>query len=167
MFENFGEFDSVEELNRAAETQKKEGDEEALMILAEENGIDREDAEDFIDDCTEELATPLMAALGKLKVEIEDLKLNAVLLDWVQELQAECTENEEMARAVRKKGKGLDGYIALLAETGFKNKAVVDKRIVNKCGHDIQRIVGNHEFYIGIPDKATRKKLMQQYYMGK
>lgn len=167
MFEKFGEFDSVEELNRAAAGQKAEGDEEALLILAEENGIDREDAEDYMDDCTDELATPLMAALGKLKVEIEDLKLNAVLLDWVQELQAECTESEEMARAVRKKGKGLDGYIALLAETGFKNKAVVDKRIVAKCGKQIKDIVGNHEFYIGIPDKFTRKKLMQQYYLGK
>ena len=167
MFDKFGEFDSVEELNRAAEAQKREGDEEALVILAQENGIDKEDAEDYMDGCTEELATPIMAAMGKLKVEIEDLKLNAVLLDWVQELQEECTKSEEMARAVRKKGKGLDGYIALLAETGFKNKAVVDKRIVKKCGSDIQRIVGNHEFFIGIPDKFTRKKLMQHYYLGK
>lgn len=167
MWDKFGEFDSVEELNRAAAGQKEQGDEEALIALAIENGIDKEDAEDYMDDCTDELATPLMAALGKLKVEAENLKLNAVLLDWVQELQAECTESEEMARTVRMKGKSLDGYIALLADYGFKNRAVVDKRIVAKCSKEIKNIVGNHEFAIGIPDKFTRKKLMQQYYLGK
>lgn len=167
MFDKFGEFDSVEELNRAAAGQKAEGDEEALLILAEENGIDKEDAEDYMDGCTDELATPLMAAMGKLKIEIEDLKLNAVLLDWVHELQAECTESEELARAVRRKGKSLDGYIAILADYGFKNRAVVDKRIVEKCSNEIRNIVGNHEFAIGIPDKFTRKKLMRQYYLGK
>lgn len=167
MFDKFGEFDSVEELNRAAASQKAEGDEDALYILAKENGIDSEDVEDYMDDCTEELATALMAALGKLKVEVEDLKLNTVLLDWVQEIQAICTESEEMARAVRQKGKGLDGYIALLADYGFKNRCVVDKRIVAKCGKDLKSIVGNHEFAIGIPDKLTRKRLMQQYYLGR
>ena len=167
MFDKFGEFDSVEELNRAAAAQKAEGDEEALVALAVENGIDREDAEDYIDGCTDTLATPLMAAMGKLRVEIDDLKLNMVLLDWVMELQAECIESEELARAVRKKGKGLDGFIALLADTGFKNKAVVSKRIVEKCSGELKRIVGSHEFYIGIPDKLTRKKLMYKYYLGR
>ena len=42
MFDKFGEFDSCEELNRAAAAQFKEGDDEALIALAEENGIDRE-----------------------------------------------------------------------------------------------------------------------------
>ena len=167
MFDKFGEFDSVEELNRAAAAQKEEGDEEALVALAEENGIDREDAEDYMDGCTDTLATPLMAAMGKLKVEIEDLKLSMVLLDWVMELQAECTESEELARAVRRKDKGLDGLIALLADAGFKNKTVVNKRIVEKCGSELKRIVGSHEFYIGIPDKAARRKIMREYYLGK
>lgn len=167
LFEKFGEFDSVEELNKAAATLKAEGNEDGLFILAEENGIDKEDAESYIDDCFDELATPLMATIGKLKVEVEDLKLSAVLLDWVQELTVECTESEEMARAVRKKGKSLDRFIALLADYGFKNRAVVDKRIVDKCSKEIKNIVGNHEFSIGIPDKLTRKKLMQQYYLGK
>ena len=45
MWDKFGEFDSAEELNRAAAAQKAEGDREALIMLAEENGIDRDDAE--------------------------------------------------------------------------------------------------------------------------
>ena len=46
MFDKFGEFDSVEELNKAAAGLKTEGDEESLIALAEENGLTREDAED-------------------------------------------------------------------------------------------------------------------------
>lgn len=167
MYENFGEVNSVEELNEIAAGKKAAGDEDALVQLALENGIDREDAEDYMDDCTDVFATPLMAAVGKIKVEVKDLKVEGVLLDWVHELEEECTESEDMVRAVRKKGKSLDGYIALLADNGFKNKVVVDKKIVKKCCKDIQKITGDHDFYIGIPDKATRKNLMKQYYLGK
>lgn len=166
MFEKFGEFDSVEELNRAAAAQKAEGDEAALVALAVENGIDKEDAEDYMDDCTEELATPLMAAVGKLNIEKEDLKLKGVLLDWVNELISMCTESEEFCRAVRNKGKDLAGYIAKTAESGYKNRAVVDKRIVAKAP-TIKGIVGNHEFSIGIPDKKTRRELAEEYYLGR
>lgn len=35
MFEKFGEFDSAEELNRAALAQRNEGDAEAVRALAE------------------------------------------------------------------------------------------------------------------------------------
>ena len=48
LFEKFGEFGSAEELNRAAEGLKEEGDTQGLRLLAEENGIDLEDAADFI-----------------------------------------------------------------------------------------------------------------------
>lgn len=166
MFEKFGEFDSVEELNRAAASQKEEGDEEALVLLAEENGIDKEDAEDYLDDYTNKLTTPLMAALGKLKVEIESYKISGVLLDWAQEIEAECIESEEMARAVRRKGKDLGEYIARLTDKGFKNKTVVDKEIIKKCGEDLRRMAGTRDLYIGIPDKSERMNMMNEYYLG-
>ena len=84
MFEKFGEFDSVEELNRAAEAQRAEGDEKALVLLAEENGLDKEDAEDFMDGCIPVLATPLMAATGKIRVESESLGLKGVLTGGIR-----------------------------------------------------------------------------------
>ena len=118
-----------------------------------------------MDGCTDELATPLMAAVGKLKVESEDLKLKGVLQDWVDELRIMCTEDEDFAEAVRRKGKDLAGYIAKTAETGYENRAVVDKRIVEKAGK-IKSIIGNHEFSIGIPDKKTRRELAKAYYLG-
>lgn len=47
MFNTFGEFDSYEEINRAAAAQLKEGDTDAVFAIARENGIEQEDAEDF------------------------------------------------------------------------------------------------------------------------
>ena len=47
MFDKFGEFDSAEEINRAAKAQLKEGDKEAIEGIAMENGLDQEDVEDF------------------------------------------------------------------------------------------------------------------------
>ena len=38
MYDKFGEFDSAEELNRAAAAQLREGDTEAIYIIAKENG---------------------------------------------------------------------------------------------------------------------------------
>lgn len=166
MFDRFGEFDSCEELNRAAAAQREEGDTEALMLLAEENGIDKEDAQDYADGAVEELTTPLLAALGKLEVESRELKLGGVLIDWTDELKAMCTESPEFASAVRKKGKELAGYIALTADSGYEHRAVVDKRIVNKT-IKVKNVIGSHEFSIGIPNKKMRRELAEQYYFGK
>ena len=69
MFDKFGEFDSYEEINRAAKAQLEEGDLEAIKTIAEENGLDPEDAEDFCTGAIEELTTPRLAAIGKLELE--------------------------------------------------------------------------------------------------
>lgn len=164
MYEKFGEFDSFEELNRAAAAQKAEGDEEALFALAQENGLDKEDVEDYLDGTVEELATVSMAAIGKLKLEKEDLKLGGVLSDWVDDLIEMCMESQELAAAVRKKGKDLAGYIAATADSGWKNRVIVDKRIVNKT-EEVKKIIGTHEFTIGIPDRKTRRELARAYYL--
>lgn len=166
MFEKFGEFNSAEELNRAAKAQKDEGDIEALKNLAKENGIDEEDALDYADGVIEELTTAKLAALGKITVEEKALKLDNVLLDWTGELRAEVSENEGLAIDVRKKGKALKGYIAALASDGYKHRSTVSKEIVKECSKEIQNVVGNHEFAIGIPTKKRRKELMYQYYGG-
>ena len=81
LFERFGEFDSVEELNMTAEGLKEEGDLESLKVLAEENGLDVADAEDYADGIVTELANSLLAALGKLKVEYKELKPCEIMED--------------------------------------------------------------------------------------
>lgn len=165
MFEKFGEFDSAEELNRAAAAQKAEGDKEALMALAKENGIDREDAEDYWEGHVDSLCTVRSAALAKLELEQEDLKLSGVLKDWVAEIADLAIDDDALAAGIRRKGKSLAEYIALTAEEGYKNHCNVDKRIVNYT-KEIKQITGGHEFAIGIPDRRTRKKLITGYYGG-
>ena len=40
MFEKYGEFDSAEEINEAVKAQLEEGDTDAILEIAMENGID-------------------------------------------------------------------------------------------------------------------------------
>lgn len=49
MFDKFGPL-TYEELNKTAEGLKMEGDIESLILLAEENGLEKEDAEDYADE---------------------------------------------------------------------------------------------------------------------
>ena len=49
MFDRFGEFGSAAEINETAVNLRKEGDTDSLKVLAEENGIDQDILEAFID----------------------------------------------------------------------------------------------------------------------
>lgn len=77
-----------------------------------------------------------------------------------------ATEVPGMSCAIRKKGKDLAGYIAVTADSGYEHRAVVDRRIVEKT-KQVRKIIGSHEFSIGIPDKKTRRELAKKYYIGK
>lgn len=159
MFEKFGEFDSADELNRAAAAQRKEGDEQAIRALAEENGIDREDAEDFIEGSVAAFTTPLMAAYGKLEKEKEELKPYEIMEDWLQYIQIRCAEAPDMAAAVRRKGKTLKGCIAALLSWSMKNQRDVDK--------DVLKTVGiSYKVTLGIPGMGRAKQIITNYYMG-
>lgn len=165
MYEKYGEFDSCIEMNNKAAELKEAGDIEEIKVLAEENGLDPADVNDYIDGAIAELTTPVLAAIGKTEVEVREYKVKGILKDWITELEAELVENPDLARAVRRKGKSIAGYIAKTADYGFEHKAVVDKRIVAKCP-TIKSVIGNHEFSIGIPDKRQRRQLMREYYLG-
>lgn len=159
MFEKFGEFDSIEELNRAAAAQKEEGDLGALKILAAENGIDKEDAVDYMDGVIESLATPAIAAMGKLSVEAEDLKLGGILSDWKDYIGQLCMEDEELCHAVRRKGRSLCKCIGCIMKNAFETKQRIDDRIVKEAGL-------RAPMYIGIPGRAEVRKIVRNYYMG-
>jgi len=159
MFEKFGEFDSCEELNRAAAAQLKEGDTEALIALALENGIEKEDAQDYIDGLTDILATPLMAAYGKLDVETRELMPYEIMEDWMQYIRLRCAENPDMAAAIRKKGKSLKGCIAALLTWSLKNAKEVDKDILKAAGI-------SYRVTLGIPGMKSAKQIITEYYLG-
>lgn len=112
MYEKFGEFDSVEELNEAAEGLKKEGDIESLKELAKENGIDEFDTEDYINGDTDALATAITAAVGKLEKELESMKqdqVKAMCAFYANFAKTIIAENEEVARGIMKKGIRISG----------------------------------------------------------
>ena len=161
MFEKFGEFDSAEELNLAAEGQKEEGDEDALKELAVENGLDPEDAEDYLDGVTDQLATPLMAAIGKLSVESKGVKCAEIMEDWLDYIKAQCMDSEEMARAVRRKSKSLEGCIAALLKWSFAHQTPIDGKIMKAAGVSAGRCA------LGIPGMGTAKKIIKDYYLGR
>ena len=139
MYEKFGEFNSVEELNMAAEGLLKEKDIKSLMELAKENGIDKEDAEDYIDGCTPELATVTMAAFGKLKIEEEEeitgqqnQMERAALTVIITMLKGMCTD-EAMAAAVMHKGKRVSEIFKEMKSEASSHKS---GNVAMACGTD-------------------------------
>ena len=161
MFDRFGEFDSAEEINETAVNLRREGDTESIKILAKENGIDEDVAEVFIEGTLLYLCDNMTAAIGKLEVEEKDLKAKEIMADWTDYIKARCFEDENMAKAVRRKDKSLKGCIGALLTWSFKNQIPVDKDIMKAAGVTAGRCT------IGIPGIGTAKKIITEYYLGK
>ncbi len=159
MFEIFGEMDSAEEINKTAEGLKKEGDTDSLIKLAEENGIDAEFAWKYHLGETEGLCDDATAAIGKIEAEAAVLKPVEIIADWTEYIKTQCIDNEEIARAVRRKGKSLKGCIGYLLAWSFKAKYKVDKDIVRAAG------LGAAQVEMGIPGMGRAKKLIKEYYL--
>lgn len=107
----------------------------------------------------------LEQAIDKLENEKKEYKITGILADWVDEVVNEFESIPELIDAVLDKNKTAAGLIAATADYGFEHKATVDKRIVAMCPN-IKKIIGNHEFSIGIPSRPQRKKLIRKYYLG-
>lgn len=166
MFEKFGEFDSAEEMNKKAEELKKAGDTEKIYDLARENGIDKEDAEDFISGFQEKFVSPLMAAAGKIKVESNNLEIAGVLEDWSNVVLRLCAENVQIARKARKKSRSLAGCMAELITFSFENKIEVSDEIVKitKIEHNGKKEPLRGPLYMGVPNNAEVKRIAEKYY---
>lgn len=160
MEHKFGIFNTVEELNMAAAAQKQEGDIEALYALAAENGIDKADVDDYLDDAADELATPLMAALGKLGLEAEELGLESQLADWKDYIAAMCADSEEMSRAVFQPDKDLAHALAEAIKYASVNRVYVPDRITKLAGLP-------HRIPIGMTGRDELRRIAEKYYLGK
>ena len=159
MFDRFGEFDSAKEINELAINLRKEGDQESLNLLAEENGIDLEIAAAFQDGDIDFLCDVMAAAIGKIEVEAAELKPVEIMKDRVEYIKSRCLEDEALAVAIRKKGKSLKGAIAALLTWSFKHAQPVDGDILKAAGVNAGRCT------LGIPGMGTAKKLITEYYM--
>ena len=160
MFEQFGEMSSSKEINELASNLLKENDIDSLKAMAQENGIATEFVQFFINGEIEELCDPLTAAVSKLDLECKELKVKEILADWVNYIKVQAEENEEMAKAVRKKGKTLKGCIAELLKWSFKNQIPVSQEIIKAAGVNAGKVT------LGIPGMGQAKKIIKQYYLG-
>lgn len=158
MFDKFGKLD-YEELNRCAAAQLKEGDEDAILSLAKENGIEEDDALDYIDGVADEFVTPLMAAVGRLKIEKEALELKEVLGDWADMISSMAADNKELAIGICKKDKSLAQCLGQIMKSAYENKGKIHDDIVKAAGL-------KPPMYIGIPSNAAVKKNIESYYGG-
>ena len=160
MFEKFGELNSFGEINELAENLFNEGDTESLKAMAKENGIQNEFVQMYLQGDIPVLCDPLTAAMGKIDVEVAELKPQEIMEDWVEYLRGQCMENEILAYQVRKKGKSLKGCIAALLKWSFSNQQKIDKDILKAAGVSDGRVT------LGIPGMARAKKIITDYYMG-
>ena len=166
MFDKFGEMD-YEELMRTAAAEKQEGDLEALIILAEENGLEKEDAEDYMDDLADELASPFMAAVAKLEGEAKELGIRGHQLDNKDTILAMLEGNDELCLAVRKKNKKLVECLAEILSYSSENAVKVPDEIVNIAEF---RMNGKKEkmrgpIYEGGETKADVRRIAKKYYL--
>ena len=137
MFDKFGEFDSVEEINKAAAGFKTEGDIKSLYELAEENGIDKEDVQDYIDG-DGEFATAALAASGRIDIEEKSLtgdtgKKMAMEVIFLM-LRGMCAMPELQEAVIRKGKRAKEIYEEMKAVTG--KHATGDTAVC--CGTDRQ-----------------------------
>ncbi|MDO4272687.1 MAG: hypothetical protein Q4D16_03385 [Eubacteriales bacterium] len=160
MFEKFGELNSCQEMNELAENLFNEGDLESLKAMAKENGIPREYADLYISGDIPALCDAMTAAMGKLDVECRELKPKEIMEDWTEYIRGQCAESDEMAQAVRRKGKSLKGCIAALLSWSFKNQQIIEKDIVKAAGISAGRVT------LGIPGMGRAKRIIKDYYTG-
>lgn len=161
MFTKFGEMNSYKEINELAENLFNEGDIKSLKEMAKENGIPEDMTEMYLQGEIPQLCEAMDAALGKIDVEVRELKPKEIMMDWVEYLRGQCMENEMLAFQVRKKGKSLAGCIGTLLKWSYTNQVSVHKDVMKAAG-----IGGSYRLGM-CPGMATAKKLITEYYMGK
>ena len=161
IFTKYGEFNSADEINEAAQNQLNQGDIEAVREIAKENGIDLDDAEDFISGGWDRICSPTSAALGKIAVETEAMKITGIMNDWIRYIQMCISESPEFAIAVRNKGKSLAGAIGAILKASEQLMESVDDAILEAADINFK---GQVKF--GIPEEATVREIVKTYYLG-
>ena len=158
MFEKFGELGSYKEINTLAENLFNEGDELSLYALAKENGITKDFVAMYLQGDIPELVDAQTAAVGKLDIEIQELKPKASMKDWSEYIKVQAMEHEDVAIKVREKGKSLKGCVAELLKWSFGHQTEIDKDILKAAGVTASKVT------LGIPGMAEAKKIINDYY---
>lgn len=165
-------FKTVKELNDKAAELKNVGDLSELVKLAEESGLEKEDAEEYMesDDQEDCLCNATMAAIGKLNMEEQDLHLESQMKDWKDFIVQMLTDypvdhdgedRDTLANAVFNPDKKLLDVLAAGLKLSSENRIEVDKRIIQAA-----RLPESAAF-IGMCGRDDLKKIILDYYLGK
>lgn len=126
MFDKFGEFNSAEELNMAAEGQFNEGDMTGLKALAKENGIPEELVEMYANGDIPYLCDAQLAAEGKIAVEMEEIRKNKKvdpdMAQAIADYMLSRADEEKVAADIRRKGKTIAGCVEAMRQVASKKK---------------------------------------------
>lgn len=162
MFDKYGNFNSYEEINKKAAEFVAASDEQSLKELAKENGLEEDDALDLMDGVVKELCNPLMAAMGKITIEVNSLEgtPQEIFNDWIEYIKMKIPEDEELQLAVRRKDKSLVGCLGHILSWSYNHAYEVDKSILDASGVKAK-------VKLGIPGSGTVRKLIMEYYTGK
>lgn len=120
MFDKYGEMNH-EEINKAAAGFLAEGDLDSIKGLAFENGLDPDDAEDFIRGDVHELTNARLAAYGRLRIETEEEEDGPIAVIR-QMTQAMIADDLSFAEKVTRKGKRLKDVYKRMEEEARKKK---------------------------------------------
>ena len=161
IFTQFGEFDSADEINEAAKNQRDQGDTEAVREIARENGLDPEDAEDFITGGWNKICSETSAALGKISIEEQALTINGIMHDWIRYIQLCISESKDFAIAVRRSDKSLAGALGAILKASEELMEEVDDAILEAADINFK---GQVKF--GIPEEARVREIVKAYYLG-
>lgn len=143
MFDLFGEFNSAEELNLAAAGQLEQGDIESLKKLAEENGIDPDMTDMYVQGIMPYLCDDMTASIGKIEIEKKNYKnqfFEHMIDDLTGYITSRCSE-QEFAKAVRSKGKNLKGCLDVLHKEVIK---ILNKKNGGVANHTVFKIISDY-----------------------
>ena len=159
MFDKFGAM-TFDELNKTAEGLKMEGDIESLILLAEENGLAKEDAEDYADGVVDTFVTPVEAALGKIRVESYHLNINlSTTLSGMKNLIVYMiSQDGEMQIAACNPEKSLTECLGKLVAEASKTRY--------KLPDEIAAAAGIPTVYRGDISKERAREIIKAYYGG-
>ena len=160
----YKEFDSVEALNKEAEELLKAGNEKEIINLAINQGIDEDEARDYIDGIVDTFATANMAAMGKLSIKEKELKIEGILKDWMNTIRRVVLEDKDIAEKVYRKS--VEGCLAEMLAYSFENKVKVPDAIASVTTVTIN---GKKEkmrtpVYMGVPNSTDARQIVQKYY---
>lgn len=161
IFTKYGNFNSADEINEAAKNQLAQGDTEAIREIARENGLDPEDAEEFITGGWDRVCSETSAALGKITIEEDSMTISGIMHDWIRYIQLCISESKEFAIAVRRSDKSLAGALGAILKASEELMEEVDDAILEAADVHFK---GKVKF--GIPEEAQVREIVKAYYLG-